>query len=83
VTKAQHNYNRILGYSKEEGENAEYWKNQLSSYQKTIDLTKLEVQKTIGYLAEKGVNVTEIENQTKLPKIKLQSWMKNWKNFLR
>jgi hypothetical protein len=48
VTKAQHNYNRILGYSKEEGENAEYWKNQLSSYQKTIDLTKLEVQKQSG-----------------------------------
>ncbi|MDV4035660.1 Eco57I restriction-modification methylase domain-containing protein [Elizabethkingia anophelis] len=71
VTKAQHNYNRILGYSKEEGENAEYWKNQLSSYQKTIDLTKLEVQKTIGYLAEKGVNVTEIENQTKTTEDKI------------
>lgn len=72
VTKAQHNYNRILGYSKEEGENAEYWKNQLSSYQKTIDLTKLEVQKTIGYLAEKGVNVTEIENQTKATEEKIE-----------
>nr|WP_236620195.1 SNF2-related protein [Elizabethkingia anophelis]DAC76025.1 TPA_exp: hypothetical protein [Elizabethkingia anophelis] len=71
VTKAQHNYNRILGYSKEEGENAEYWKNQLSSYQKTIDLTKLEVQKTIGYLAEKGVNVTEIEDQTKATEDKI------------
>ena len=71
VTKAQHNYNRILGYSKEEGENAEYWKNQLSSYQKTIDLTKLEVQKTIGYLAEKGVNVTEIEHQTKATEDKI------------
>ena len=72
VTKAQHNYNRILGYSKEEGENAEYWKNQLSSYQKTIDLTKLEVQKTIQYLAEKGVNVTEIENQTKATEEKIE-----------
>jgi Type I restriction-modification system methyltransferase subunit len=71
VTKAQHNYNRILGYSKEEGENAEYWKNQLSSYQKTIDLTKLEVQKTIQNLAEKGVNVTEIEDQTKATEEKI------------
>ncbi|WP_185216935.1 MULTISPECIES: class I SAM-dependent DNA methyltransferase [unclassified Chryseobacterium] len=65
VTKAQHSYNRILGYSKDETENAGYWKNQLPSYQKTIDLAKAEVQKTIEYLAEKGVNVTEIEFQTK------------------
>ncbi|AJW62937.1 hypothetical protein VO54_01460 [Elizabethkingia miricola] len=71
VTKAQHNYNRILGYSKEEGENGEYWKSQLSIYQKTIDLTKDEVQKTIGYLAEKGVNVTEIEKQTKATEEKI------------
>ncbi|WP_407532370.1 helicase-related protein [Elizabethkingia miricola] len=70
VTKAEHNYNRILGYSKEE-KDGEYWKNQLSSYQKTIDLTKLEVQKTIQNLAEKGVNVTEIENQSKATEEKI------------
>lgn len=70
VTKAEHNYNRILGYSKEE-KDGEYWKNQLSSYQKTIDLTKLEVQKTIQNLAEKGVNVTEIENQSKVTEEKI------------
>ncbi|WP_078771843.1 Eco57I restriction-modification methylase domain-containing protein [Elizabethkingia occulta] len=70
VTKAEHNYNRILGYSKEE-KDGEYWKNQLSSYQKTIDLTKLEVQKTIQNLAEKGVNVTEIENQSKTTEEKI------------
>ncbi|WP_228458162.1 Atg14 domain-containing protein [Chryseobacterium schmidteae] len=64
VTKAQHSYNRILGYSNDEGENSGYWKNQLFSYQKTIDLAKAEVQKTIEYLAEKGVNVSEIEFQT-------------------
>ncbi len=65
VTKAQQSYNRILGYSKDETENAGYWKNQLPSYQKTIDLAKAEVQKAIEYLAENGVNVTEIEFQTK------------------
>ncbi len=65
VTKAQHSYNRILGYSKDETENAGYWRSQLPSYQKTIDLAKAEVQKTIEYLAEKGVNVKEIEFQTK------------------
>lgn len=71
VTKAQHSYNRILGYSKDETENAQYWKNQLPSYQKTIDLAKAEVQKTIEYLAEKGVNVTEIEFQTKTTEQKI------------
>jgi superfamily II DNA or RNA helicase len=65
VTKAELSYNRILGYSNDEGENSGYWKNQLPSYQKTIDLAKAEVQKTIEFLAEKGVNVAEIEAQTK------------------
>lgn len=65
VTKAEYSYNRILGYSKEEGDDSEYWRNQLPSYQKTIDLAKEEVQKAIQHLAEKGVNVTEIEKQTK------------------
>nr|WP_228407857.1 helicase-related protein [Chryseobacterium sp. OV279] len=71
VTKAEYSYNRILGHSKEEGEDLEYWKNQLPSYQKTIDLAKEEVQKAIQYLAEKGVNVAEIEKQTKATEDKI------------
>ena len=71
VTKTQYNYNRILGYSKEEGENAEYWKNQLPFYQKTIDLTKEKVQEEIDILSQKGVNVTEIEQQTKITEDKI------------
>lgn len=71
VTKAQHNYNRILGYSKEEGENGEYWKNQLPFYQKTIGLTKEKVQEEIDILSQKGVNVTEIEQQTKITEDKI------------
>ena len=71
VTKAQHNYNRILGYSKEEGENAEYWKNQLPFYQKTIDLAKEKVQEEIDILSQKGVNVTVIEQQTKITEDKI------------
>ncbi len=71
VTKAQHSYNRILGYSKDETENTGYWKNQLPSYQKTIDLAKAEVQKTIQSLEEKGVNVIEIEAQTKSTEYKI------------
>lgn len=66
VTKAEHSYNRIVGYAKDsEDGNSDYWKNQLPFYQKTIDLAKIEVQKTIQNLSEKGVNVTEIEKQTK------------------
>lgn len=63
VTKAQHNYNRILGYSKEEGDNAEYWRNQLPFYQKTINLAKEKVQMEAEHLSQKGINVTEIENK--------------------
>ena len=67
VTKAEHSYNRILGYAKDsEDGNSDYWKNQLPFYQKTIDLAKVEVQKTMENLAEKGVNVAEIEKQTHL-----------------
>jgi len=63
VTKAQNNYNRILGYSKEEGDNAEYWRNQLPFYHKSIDLAKEKVQEEIRHLLQKGINVTEIENK--------------------
>ncbi|WP_232815699.1 helicase-related protein [Chryseobacterium capnotolerans] len=64
VTKAEDSYNRILGYSKNVDGNTDYWKNQLPSYQKTIDLAKGEVQKTVELLAEKGINVAEIEVQS-------------------
>lgn len=63
VTKAEQAYYRILGYSQNGDGNTNYWKNQLPSYQKTIDLAKMEVQKTIEFLGEKGVNVAEIEKQ--------------------
>lgn len=63
VTKAQNNYNRILGYSKEEGDNAEYWKNQLPFYQKTINLAKEKVKEEVEHLLQKGVNVSEIESK--------------------
>jgi superfamily II DNA or RNA helicase len=65
VAKAEQSYNRILGYTQNPDENTDYWKNQLPAYQKTIDLAKTEVQKTIEVLSEKGVNVAEIEIQTK------------------
>ena len=71
VTKAEHSYNRIEGYSKNGDGNSEYWATQLPSYQKTIDLHKTQVQKVIENLAEKGVNVTQIEYQTKITEDKI------------
>ncbi len=71
ITKAQYNYNRILGYSKEAGENGEYWKNQLPFYQKSIDEAKVLVSEMIETLSHKGVNVTEIEHQTKATEEKI------------
>lgn len=70
VTKAQHSYNRILGYSKYETENVGYWKNQLPSYQKIIE-----------YLAKKGVNVREIEFQTKTTEERIAKLDKKFKEI--
>ena len=65
VTKAENSYNRILGYAKDSEESkSDYWEKQLPFYQKAVDLAKAEVQSNIVCLAEKGVNVKEIEKQT-------------------
>nr|WP_228459783.1 SNF2-related protein [Chryseobacterium muglaense] len=71
VTKAEHSYNRIEGYSKNGDGNAEYWATQLPSYQKTIDLHKAQVQDVIENLAQKGIDVTQIEYQTKTTEDKI------------
>ena len=65
VTKAQNDYNRILGYSNDGSANSDYWKNQLSFYQKNIDAAKQLVDEKISELAGKGINVDEIQKQTK------------------
>ena len=71
VTKAQHSYNRIEGYSKNGDANAEYWATQLPSYQKTIDIHKVQVQEVIENLAQKGIDVSQIEFQTKTTEDKI------------
>lgn len=71
VTKAEHSYNRIEGYSKNGDANADYWKKELPSYQKTIDLHKAQVQEVIENLAQKGIDVTQIEFQTKTTEDKI------------
>ncbi|WP_442892037.1 Eco57I restriction-modification methylase domain-containing protein [Chryseobacterium sp. VD8] len=71
VARAQQSYDRILGYSKEAGENAEYWTDQLPNYQKAINAAKALVTEVIEELATKGVNVNEIEKQTKATETKI------------
>ncbi|MEZ7508636.1 helicase-related protein [Cloacibacterium sp. Arc13] len=71
VTKAEHSYNRIEGYSENGDANAEYWATQLPAYQKTIDLHKVQVQEVIENLAQKGIDVTQIEFQTKTTEDKI------------
>jgi len=71
VTKAEHSYNRIEGYSKNGDENSDYWEKQLPSYQRTIDLHKSQVKEVIVALAQKGINVAEIQSQTQLTEDKI------------
>lgn len=82
VTKAQHNYNRILGYSKEAGENGDYWKNQLPFYQKSINAAKDLVTDAIDTLSQKGINVIEIEKQTKTTEDKIAELDKKLEDLL-
>lgn len=71
VTKAEQAYSKVTGWADENEENNLYWKNQLPSYQKTIDLAKSEVEIATQKLAEKGVNVAEIEKQIIEKQIKI------------
>lgn len=71
VKKAQETYNRIEGFSNDGTANADYWKNQLPTYQKHIDMAKEEVHKVIVDLEGKGVNIAEIEKQTKITEDKI------------
>lgn len=81
VNKAQNNYNRILSYSKEEGDNAEYWRNQLPFYHKSIDLAKEKVQEEIRHLLQKGINVTEIENKKLVTENKIEELEKKMEDL--
>jgi hypothetical protein len=58
-------------YVNEEGDNSQYWGNQLQFYKKSINLAKEKVQEEIDYLLLKGVNVSEIEYQKKVTENKI------------
>jgi hypothetical protein len=70
VNQAALSYNRIQGFA--EDEKTDYWKNQLPYYQKSIDQAKIDLEKVAQKLAEKGVNVLEIEKQTQTTEAKIK-----------
>jgi len=72
VTQAEFSYKRIEGYANENDEKAGYWKDQLPYYQNKIELAQLDLEKIVQKLAEKGVNVSEIEKQTEITEAKIE-----------
>lgn len=71
IQTAENTYNKIVGYANDKDGNHEYWESKLPDYQKNIDRARAEVDKEIQNFAEKGVNVAEIEKQTKLTEDKI------------
>ena len=72
VTQAELSYKRIEGYANENDEKANYWKDQLPYYQNKIELAQLDLEKVAHKLAEKGVNVINIEKQTEITEAKIE-----------
>ena len=72
VDEKENRFQTILGYSQTEDENTQYWKNKLPDYQSYIDIAKKDVEKVIQELSEKGVNVAEIEKQTRFTESKIE-----------
>ncbi|WP_027384919.1 toprim domain-containing protein [Epilithonimonas caeni] len=73
ISTAENTYNKIVGYAKDKSGDYEYWEKQLPYYMKNIDNARVEVQKEIEKLAEKGVNIAEIEKQTKITEDKISA----------
>ena len=71
ISVAEISYNKIEGFAKDTNGDYEYWESQLPNYQKNIDNAKALVQKEGEKLAAKGVNVDEIEKQTKITEDKI------------
>lgn len=71
VGKAQEAYNTAKQLANEDGPNSDYWASMLPYRVQNIKAAKTEVSTAIQELAQKGVNVTEIENQTALSEEKI------------
>ncbi|MCL1663404.1 toprim domain-containing protein [Elizabethkingia ursingii] len=71
VDRAQESYNTAKQFADEDGPNSDYWTSMLPYRLQNIEAAKAEVYTAIQELAQKGVNVTEIENQTALSEEKI------------
>ncbi|WP_407500775.1 helicase-related protein [Elizabethkingia anophelis] len=71
VDRAQESYNTAKQFADEDGPNSDYWTSMLPYRLQNIEAAKTEVYTAIQKLAQKGVNVTEIENQTALSEEKI------------
>ncbi|AQW93001.1 helicase-related protein [Elizabethkingia anophelis] len=71
VGRALETYNTAKQLAGEDGPNSDYWKSMLPYRLQNIEEAKAEVSKTIQNLEQKGVNVTEIENQTAFSETKI------------
>ncbi|MFN3773437.1 toprim domain-containing protein [Cloacibacterium normanense] len=63
-------YNRIKSYA-EGDEPSEYWSKVLPNYEAKVTLVQNELDQVIERMAQKGVNVVEIESQTKATEEKI------------
>ncbi|MBO9703721.1 MAG: DEAD/DEAH box helicase family protein, partial [Sporocytophaga sp.] len=71
VSRAQEAYNTAKQLAGEDGPNTDYWNSLLPYRLQNIEEAKAEVSKAIQNLEQKGVNVTEIENQTAFSETKI------------
>jgi hypothetical protein len=71
INIAQESYNTAKQLANEDGPNSDYWKSILPYRLQNIEAAKTEVSTAIQKLEQKGVNVTEIENQTALSEEKI------------
>ncbi|MCP1253293.1 toprim domain-containing protein [Elizabethkingia sp. S0634] len=71
INIAQESYNTAKQLANEDGPNSDYWASMLPYRLQNIEAAKTEVSTAIQKLAQKGVNVAEIENQTALSEEKI------------
>jgi superfamily II DNA/RNA helicase len=73
-------FNRIKSYA-ESDDASEYWQKVLPNYEANVNFAKTELDKVIEKMAQKGVNIVEIESQTKATEDKIAEFEKMLKDL--
>ena len=73
-------FNRIKSYA-ESDDASEYWQKVLPNYEANVNFAKTELDKVIEKMAQKGVNIVEIESQTKATEDKIAEFDKMLKDL--